>query len=229
VTPFLERVKLSQKEREQERILREEQDKAFRRSAQRDREKIAVKMAAEKLELEERQRKLDEARAEELRKQKEEEKRLRLRELRMDWRRWTRHAMPFPDLRHSQEVLRIAVRFPEGRRIIHHFPPTATLTTLYAFVDVQLLPPDLLPEKDPSSPPDGTLSGESALEHQILTSDDEEEWWRFKLVQPYPRQEIRWEVGRQLSEVEGLAGRGQVVVEMIERIIPADEDEASDG
>ena len=223
---------MSHRERERERILREQQDRAFQDSAQKDLQRIALKMESERQQMAERQRKLDEARIEEERKRRDKENEAKHFADRMKWRRWSRHTLLFQDTQSSSRALRIAVRLPEGKRIIHHFSSTSTLTTLYAFVDVQLLPPDLLSDDDPRTPPNGILTGEAALDHQILSFHGKEEWWGFKLVLAYPRQEIRWEIGRMLSDIEGLTSGSQVMVEITDRRRVrqlTEEDETSDG
>jgi FAS-associated factor 2 len=226
ISPFLERLKSSHRERERERHLREEQDKAFQDSARKDLERIAMKMASEKQQMEERQRQLDETRLEEIKKRRAKEDELKHLAARMDWRRWIRRSFVFPEAGHSKEILRFAVRLPDGNRVICLLSPTATLTALYAFVDMQLIPPDLRPEDDPHPSPNGIIPAESAIDCQIRNFHSGKDWWGFKLVLAYPRREIPWEVGCELSGVECLKGGGQLIVEMLgrERVDASKED-----
>jgi FAS-associated factor 2 len=45
-----------------------------------------------------------------------------------------------------------------------------------------------------------------------------DEWWGFKLIIAYPRQEISWTPSGKLSEIPGLQGGGSVVVELVDDI-----------
>jgi FAS-associated factor 2 len=230
VRPFLERIQNSQRELDQARILREEQDRAFQKSARRDRERIANKLALEKQQAEARALKQDEIQMEILRQKADHENSIRRQNTRMEWRRWARRILVPAEEQNSKDGIRIAFHLPVGRRTIRQFSLTATLTSLYAFVDAQLIPRDLAAEEDPETPPDGNLTGEAALDTHILeTANLVDEWWGFKLVLAYPRQEIKWEVGRQLRDVELLKGGGQVMVEMIEHRVHTASANRDDG
>ncbi|RDB26785.1 UBX domain-containing protein 3 [Hypsizygus marmoreus] len=208
VTPYLERMHTAQRERERDRLLREEQDRAFRDSARRDRERIEARM-------EEERRGRDRRRAEE-----EEEQRRQMRELerkrredkRVEWSRWGRRVLA--GKREPAKGMRVAVRLPSGGRVIHVFDETQTLTTLYAFVDAQLVPAAFKPEDDPVNPPEGQHKEvEVCFEGQIAREIDGD-WWGFQLATAYPRKEVPWQRGVRLADVESLRGGGQVVVEM---------------
>ena len=154
----------------------------------------------------------------------------------MVWRRWTRRALTPPDVeKTSKDVVRIAFRLPGDRQSRRQFPSTATLTSLYAFVDAQLIPADLSPEGDPLTPPGRAATDDSlhTLDEHITTqSQSTDDWWGFKLVFAYPREEIRWEAGRKLSDMSVLKGGGQIMVEMIEplgRSANVSDEDDSDG
>ena len=200
------------RERERDRILREEQDRAFQESALRDRERIKERMQEEHRERE--RKRLEEE--EEERKREQEEERKRKEERRVEWRRWMRRMQPQPENAPSKGV-RIAVRLPSGGRAIRAFKGENTLTTLYAFVAAQLVPEQFEKVGDPISPPGGESGGtlETHVDAQVERDSQGVEWWGFQLALAFPRKEILWEKGIKLSEVESLKGGGQVVVEMI--------------
>jgi FAS-associated factor 2 len=205
VRPFLERIHATQRERDRDRQLREEQDRAFRDAARRDKERIEEKMAEERRE-QERNRMIAE---EKQRKVNEAEEQRKEGEVRMEWRRWARRVGMG-----VQGKVRIAVRLPNGGRVVKMMEETATLTALYLLVDTQLIPAELTAQDDPSSPPGYEGDGvEEAIEKQIGLKG--EEWWGFRIFLAYPRIEIPWKKGRRIGEVECLrGGGGQVVVEM---------------
>jgi FAS-associated factor 2 len=200
VTPFLERIRNTQRDRERERLLREEQDRAFQDSARRDREKIEAMIAAESLRAEELRRKEVEERAEAERIAREADEQEQRELLRMEWRKWARRSLILPD---ANTGIRMAIRLPGDKRVV-------------TFVDVHLIPPHFDSSDDPECPPSGSITGEKAIEHQISSSDSTaDSWWGFKLMLVYPRQEINWEAHTMLSDVDSLKDGGQVVVEMI--------------
>ncbi|KAG6888027.1 hypothetical protein C0995_010992 [Termitomyces sp. Mi166 len=208
VTPFLTRIQAQNAARERDRILRSEQDAAFHATAVRDRARIESKMAAER-EAAERAR-VQEADAE---RQRQHQLALeRLKQTRLSWRRFIRRALTSSS---SAGGLRIAIRLPAGGRTIHTFPPTQSLTSLYAFVDAQLISSSLSPSEDPTTSPAGdawdSVNLEACLEKQLSSAP---EWWGFQLVSAYPRKEIPWKPGTRLADVDVLKGGSQLVVEM---------------
>ncbi|KAF8066841.1 hypothetical protein FPV67DRAFT_1211834 [Lyophyllum atratum] len=213
VTPFLDRIHQTQRERERDRRLREEQDLAFRETARRDRERIEGKMEEERRQKESLRL---EAEQEEKRRQREQERK-REKERRVEWRRWERRVQAAS--REPEKGMRVAVRLPTGGRVIRAFAPEQTLTALYAFVDAQLVPSGMDAQEDPVTSPEGdawdSVDLEKCLERQISKAEDAREWWGFQLASAYPRKEIRWERGVRIGEVEALRGGGQVVVEMV--------------
>jgi len=236
VQPHLERLQNEQREREQERQLREEQDRAFQQAAKRDKERIEAKIATGRAEAEARWKADEEARAAAAKKEKEVAEAKRKEQLRMNWRRWTRRNVVSP-LVGAGGNLRFAIRLATGARLVQSFASTASLTSLYAYVDAQLVPSHFSPEDDPSIVPEGSETGEKAIEDKIQDTGGTE-WWGFRLVTVYPRMEIPWERDVQLGDLAVLKGGGQIVVEMsgdsrssIERSTSAKDgvDDDSDG
>ncbi|KAF9561731.1 hypothetical protein CPC08DRAFT_688673 [Agrocybe pediades] len=213
VTPFLDRIVATQREREHDRRMREEQDRAFQDSARRDKERIEAKIAAEKAEREARQRaEAEAALAERKRIQEVEQARVREAE-RMTWRRWTRRNLCQEQLGdNSPKNLRIAIRLPDGKRVVHAFSDLANTTSLYAFVDSQFIPPQYSESDDPISIAGQEGMGERALEKQV--SQDADNYWGFRIALAYPRVEIPWTPGVKLHDIEHLKRGGQVVVEL---------------
>lgn len=204
VTPFLGRIRSSQREREHERSLRNEQDNAFALSAQRDRERIEAKLAAERtarqeVERAEQQHQNEVAKS---KRAKEEQEAKKLRQL--DWCRYARRSLLPTEPAPSQNAIRVGIRLPDGNRLVRRFAPTDTLTTLYTFVAIQAIPSELTPSGDPSTPPEGYLPGEAGIQ-----ADN----WSFKLVSAYPRSEIHWKASIALESIKELKDGGQLVVE----------------
>lgn len=233
VTPYLTRVRaqavekesvlaVAARERERERQIRAEQDRAFEESARRDRDRIEKKRAekqaaqeAARRQAEEEQRALEQAR-------REEEERTRWAEKRMAWRRYGRRALlprePRPGEQGRGKTVRVGVRMPDGRRAVRFFGEADSLTAVYAFVDTMFIPetPEFAPASDPVSPPEGEEPGEMGLLHAMeKVGKKNGEWFGFKLAMAYPRKEIHWEAGKKVGDVEGLSG-GQLVVELLD-------------
>ena len=213
VAPYLNRLISSHRERERDRHLRDEQDRAFQAAAQRDKERIEAKMAAEKASIEAKRLEEEETRLASQRRAREVEMARVKENERMDWRRWTRRTIVSHPIENTQGFLRIAIRLPTGGRVIHQFAPSSTLTSLYAFVDSELIPDHYSTSDDPAFMPHQRGVGEQALENYI--SQGGEEYWGFNIVLAYPRTKIPWKAGIKLSDIDQLKGGGQVVVESI--------------
>ena len=184
-------------------------------AAQRDKERIETKMAAERAAIEAKRLAEEEARLASQKRAREVEIARVKENDRMDWRRWTRRAITSHPLENAQGCLRIATRLPASERVIHQFSYSSTLTSLYAFVDSQLIPDHYSASDDPVSLPQQRGVGEQALEDHILKSGQGEEYWGFNVVLAYPRMKIPWKAGTKLSDIDQLKGGGQVVVEFI--------------
>ena len=219
VMPFLDVLKAAEKERQLERQLRDEQDRAYRESAKRDKERIEAKMRKEREDADEKRRQEEEAKKEKEKRELEVQERRKREEERMLWRRWIRRQLlsAGPN-REGEGPLRIAIRLPDGSRAVRKFKPDASLTTLYAFVDSQLIPSHLPEDKDPLVLPSGSFHGplESCVERKIASlSGRANEWWGFHVMNAYPRKEIDWAANVRLGDAECLKGGGQVVVELL--------------
>ncbi|KAG6842912.1 hypothetical protein H0H93_002881, partial [Arthromyces matolae] len=108
VTPFLARIHAQNAARERDRLLRSEQDAAFRATAERDRARVESRMAAER-EAAER------ARAQEAEAELERQHQLRLEKLkqtRISWRRFNRRVLASHLEPLVSGSLRIAIRLP---------------------------------------------------------------------------------------------------------------------
>ena len=226
VTPYLNRLISSHREREHDRHLRDEQDRAFQMAAQRDKDRIEAKMAAEKAVIEAKKLAEEESRLASQRRAREVEMARVKENERMDWRRWARRAIvshPPPIDKNTTTTttqgsssLRIAIRLPTGGRVIHQFSQSSTLTSLYASVDSELIPNHYSTSDDPISLPNQRGVGEEALEDHIIgQGGGGEEYWGFDVVLAYPRMKIPWKAGIKLSDIDQLKGGGQVVVESI--------------
>jgi len=233
VTPYLNRLLSAQRQRERDRQLREEQDRAFEDAKRRDKERIERRMKEEREMIEQRRREEEQKRKEEVRKRKEAEDGKKRAELRVLWRRWTRRCVVGESETHAVGGgVRIAIRLPSGTRVIQPFSAShATLTSLYAFVDAQLIPKDMSSVDDPISVEGQIGDGEEALEAHILSCcstteqshnnnkhayNTVEDYWGFRIATAYPRNEIPWTRGVKLADVEHLRGGGQVVIEAVQ-------------
>ena len=219
VTPFLVRFKTALQDRDRDRRIREEQDRAFEETARRDREVIESRLQQEKEE-EERARKHAE---EMIRKQEDSDRQRQRSEIRMEWRKWMRRCLLLPDAR----GLRLAIELAGNGRVVRNFPPSATLTSLYAFVDSQLIPSTFHPEDDPLQAPEGAVDNLTQLESFIQSQTTGQEWWGFTLVSAYPRREFRWQANTSLTEI-GLMNGERVVMEYITRHEPTGEHGSDD-
>lgn len=233
VTPYLTRIRaqaldreaaqtMVARERERDRALRAEQDRAFEESARRDRERIEKKRAEQRQAEEDARRKAEaEQRAQE-EARREEAERAAWAEKRMAWRRYGRRALlprePRPGETGRGKTVRVGVRMPDGRRAVRFFGEADSLTAVYAFVDTLFIPngPEYAPALDPAAPPEGEEPGEQGLLRAMeKVGKKNGEWFGFRLAMAYPRKEIHWEPGKRVGDVEGLSG-GQLLVELYE-------------
>ena len=213
VNPFLTRFKAQLQEREKDRVIRDQQDRAFQEAAERDRERIQARIRLEQEEAE-RLRLENEARLQEVeRVQLEREKQANLQALRLQYRRWMRKCI-VPTEHRGANGIRLALKLPGNTRVVRTFSPGSTLTELYAFVDTQMLPLTLQPETDPEHILEGSEPDLQKLNTYIQSqANDAESWWGFKLLLPYPRREIKWTTSASLVEA-GLKTGEQLVVEL---------------
>ncbi|KAJ7078398.1 hypothetical protein C8R43DRAFT_1083342 [Mycena crocata] len=207
VNPFLARIRAAQHTAAADRALRAEQDRAFRETAARDGARIEALMQADARAAREAEaaRLAQEAEAERAaREAADKEKRAAER---AGWRRWTRRVLSTQP--EDPQGVRLAIRLPDGGRVVRRFADTRSLTSLYAFVDGQLADSD----GDSDFSPEGHSSAdvEGAMEEQM--GADADAWWGFQLVLAYPRQEIPW-VRATVGDVESLKGGAQLVVHL---------------
>ncbi|RAL63531.1 hypothetical protein DID88_003575 [Monilinia fructigena] len=106
-----------------ERTLREEQDSAYEQSLAQDRERARQRREAEAA-----------AAAEEKRRQEEEEAAAKLAENRKHWKQWRVQTIR-PEPEPGINVVRVALRMPEGERITRRFEADSEIEELYAFVE----------------------------------------------------------------------------------------------
>jgi FAS-associated factor 2 len=141
VTPLLTRLRTERWNRAQERVLREEQDRAFQEAAARDRERVQQKQEAELR-----------AAAEERDRIAAEQQRAILLEKRTLWRWYARkHLVPAEP---AAGGLRIGVRLPDGRRAVRRFGVEDDAAALYTFVETLLISSEDL-EGDSDTLPEG--------------------------------------------------------------------------
>ncbi|OBZ77554.1 UBX domain-containing protein 3 [Grifola frondosa] len=220
VTAFLIRVRAQASERERERALRAEQDRAFEQSRKRDKERAEQRAREERLAQEVLRRAVEaEARAIEEQRVKETEARA-WQAHRMEWRRWVRRGLmmrePRPGETGRGKTMRVGVRMPDGKRSVRFFGEGDGITALYAYVDSLFIAPEFMQDADPREPPNGNAAGDEGLLAEMEKSGrTPEKWWGFKLVLAYPRKDISWEAEKRLGDVEALKGGGQVVVELV--------------
>jgi len=219
VSSFLVRFKTVLQDRDRDRRIREEQDRAFRETARRDREAIEARMRQEKEE-EDRARK----HAEEMKRKQENSERQRQQAgIRMEWRKWIRKHLLLPEAR----GLRLAIKLPGNGRVVRSFPPSATLTSLYAFADSQLIPSTYPPEDDPSQAPEGAVDNIPQLDSYIQNQTAGHAWWGFILASAYPRREFRWKANTLLTQI-GVTNGEQIVMEFITGHKPTGEHDSDD-
>ncbi|KAF8876651.1 hypothetical protein BD779DRAFT_1475549 [Infundibulicybe gibba] len=242
VTPFLMRVRTQrekerrerervEEERAREREWRREQERGYEEAKRRDEGLWRAKRERERVEQ-------DQQREEREREQREEEERARReqleeeeRALREQWRRWMATWAVRRDM--VAGGVRVAVRMPHGGRALRVFGPSETLTSLYAFVDVQLSegPKRDALERPPIANGLEYSSPEETLEHWIGENGGNS-WWGFEVVLAYPRKSLPWTPGTKIADVEALRGGAQVVVEMAQESkgkARATRDEDEDG
>ncbi|KAF7324835.1 UBX domain-containing protein [Mycena kentingensis (nom. inval.)] len=210
VNPFLARLRGAQHAAAADRALREEQDRAFQEAAARDTARIQAYM-------EEEARRKREAEAARIAKEDEaariqreaEERQLRQAE-RATWRQWTRLAVS--QITEDAGGERLAIRFPDGRRVVRRFAASDSLTFLYAFVDAELATSS--GEGSDVSPTGHHFDDlERAMDEQVEASADADSWWGFQLMLAYPRREVLWSKGK-VGDVDCLKGGAQLVVQL---------------
>ncbi|CAE6448855.1 unnamed protein product [Rhizoctonia solani] len=146
-----------------DRVIRAEQDAAYEKAQNLDRERLE-KLREERLREEELLRKRAEREEQEMIRTQQE---AAYRHAQNDWRRWARRAL-IPTSQ-GRDAIEFAVRLPCGKRCIGKLPSDASMELVHIFVETLLIPPSFGPEDDPEAPPEGH-------EHQ----------WGFRLVTTNP-------------------------------------------
>lgn len=209
------------KEREMERRLREEQDEAYQRSLEQDRER-ARKLKEEKLnkELKEREQKAKEeeaARQQELLKQNKRKWRLwRIAQLGPEYNAVTPVGSPDGSAA-STRAARINIRAPDGTRIIHKFRGDQTLDDVYAFWDCHELMEELGPEE--------LQNIYVSPEKYPKPSSDYVHTYEFELVSSMPRKDIPPSTTIKICEEKAIWPSGTLLVESFDDSSEEDEDE----
>lgn len=160
-----------------ERNLRQEQDSAYERSLQADRERARLKKEAEAA-----------AAAEERRKKEEAEAAAALAEKKVQWRKWRASRIESEPGANSKDVVRIALKMPYAARITRVFKASDAIEELYAFVDCY----DLLAD----APRVGSIERPTDYKHEF----------DFRLVQTLPRVVYEIGDGGTIGERVGRSG-----------------------
>ncbi|RCH82587.1 hypothetical protein CU097_000781, partial [Rhizopus azygosporus] len=180
------RLKNEREQREMERRLREDQDRAYRESLKADQEKVRKaqeeKEALVKAEEEEKQRQ----REKEIQKQKNEE--------------YIRYLYThLPEEPKEGKMTKLSFRLANGDRVVRSFSEHDTLDTLYRFVEVY----PLLKSNEPVEP------CESAPEDYVHQ-------YKFTIHSPYPRKEYEADEHQTLSNIPSLWPSATLVVDAVD-------------
>ncbi|KAL2758367.1 hypothetical protein ACRALDRAFT_1074990 [Sodiomyces alcalophilus JCM 7366] len=187
--PDLEGARAERTAQEVSRNLRDQQDSAYERSLAKDRERARQRREAEKAAAEAAKRAEEEAAAAE-----------RLEQQRADWRRWKATTIEAEPPATDKEVARIALKMPESSgagRIVRRFRNSATLESLYAFVECY----DILGE------------GAGQDSRQQLPPLDYKHEYRFQITSVMPR--TVYEPSEEQSIGETIGRSGNLIVEEI--------------
>lgn len=137
--PYLNRLRAERGQRELERSLRAEQDRAYAEASRLDMERVKQRRA-ERADLE---------RAE--RDRAEEAARHSAAAAKADaWRSWARKHLVPPEPAPAENDIRVAIHLPDGRNLLRRFAPDTRVEQLYAFIDTV----DAHDDVDPRPPAD---------------------------------------------------------------------------
>jgi len=205
------------------RDLRRQQEEAYTNSLNADRAR----------EQAERRRREEEARAERLAKERQEQMNM-LAAKREQWRLWKAEDLRRMGLVGMKSEIgktaRVGLRLISGERIVQMFPGDVALAEVYSFVECYEL---LFPKSAATSSAANTLRGAKAErdEEQVVTEAEQPEGYEhefmFRLVVPYPRKVI--DSGfTPVKHESGLWPSGSIVVEEIEEEDSDDDSEEED-
>lgn len=170
-----------------ERSLREQQDSAYERSLQADRERARLRKEAEAQAAEEERRKKAEAEAAET-----------LAAKKLQWRRWRAARIAPEPSAAEKDVVRIALKMPEhiaAARVTRRFRGDDNVEAMYAFVECY----ELLQNGD--------------IDEDIAQPDGYKHEFGFRIVQTLPR--VVYEVDEGGSIGERIGRSGNLIVEEI--------------
>lgn len=192
-TAILNRIQRETRQREDERRLRLQQDRAFENAQTRDVARI-LKLREERAQQEAAER----AEGDRVREAEREQQRAAARaRVRLGYLRFARSALlPTEPALDDTSAFSIALRLPPAPRPFkRRFPASTPLEVLYLWSDTLTIPADLTPAADPDSPPtDADLGGE-AYSHAF----------GFRLATSYPRKVL------ELSDGDGTIGGSPVL------------------
>lgn len=184
-----------------ERSLREEQDSAYERSLQADRERVRLRKEAEARAAEDERRQKAEAEAAQT-----------LAKKKLQWRRWRASKIVSEPGASDKDVVRIALKMPEhiaSARVTRRFRSSEGIEALYAFVECYEFIKD------------GAEIAESTEE-----PEDYKHVFAFRIVQTLPRAVYGIEEGGSIGERIGRSGN--LIVEEIRENDDDDDDEDGD-
>lgn len=195
ITPDLEGLRAERIAQQTSRNLRTEQDSAYERSLAKDRERAAKKREAEQAARDAEKRALEAAaRAEEQAGK------------RAMWRRWRAGTIAPEPPAADKEVVRLALKMPEGSgagRVIRRFKADTTVEELYAFVECY----DLLDKPADESELDEKFSADGA------GPEGYEHVYGFRLASVLPREVF--EPTREKTLRETVGKNGNLIVEEV--------------
>jgi FAS-associated factor 2 len=121
-SPSLDGIRAQRLAQEQDRQIRDQSNRAYEASLQRDRQRKEAEEAARRAEAE---------RAAE--KERAEKAALELAEKKMQWRRWRASTLPAEPTEGA--VARVSIRTTEGERVVRKFAKETPMEVVYAFVE----------------------------------------------------------------------------------------------
>lgn len=122
---YLHQLRREQHQREQERELRAEQDRAYEEASRRDQERVLQRREEEQMRL-----------AQEASLAQAEAAKASMLQRAAQWRTWAHaHFVPKEPEAGVAPTIRVSVKLPDGRNLQRHFRPSDTLEHLYAYVD----------------------------------------------------------------------------------------------
>ncbi|WFD31697.1 UBX domain-containing protein 10 [Malassezia sp. CBS 17886] len=183
---YLGSLRKERHQRELERQLKDDQDRAYDEAWQRDQERVMQRRAE------------SERRGAEARERADTEAALAAEHAKVAaWRSWARaHVVPPEPDSALAPLIRVSVHLPDGRNLQRRFHPTDTLEHLHAYVD--------------------TADVDNASRTPDERPDGYEHTYAFHLVQTYPRRVLdKHNLYTPLEEVSGLGPSANLVVETL--------------